>query len=178
MAEIFTFSAPSAGRKCSMNIDGRMAPIVNRFLCVALLGAFVILSSTVPAAARGPLDDDEEYYEPVESYKMTTVKSVTIKKIEAWPDDDYTEETPEDCAKFKLNKQEVRDFFRRAEQIDYETFSYYLASRCYAMGEIAFANGDRGTWRIDFERRGVLNLSEGRKLYFFCSKCRSKAFYP
>jgi hypothetical protein len=161
-----------------MNIDDRIAQIVSRFLYVVLLGAFIILSLTAAAAARGPLDNDEEEYELTEPYKMTSIRSVTIKTIEAWPDSDYTEETLEDCAKFKLGKQDVRDFFRRTEQIDYERFSYYLASRCYAMGEIAFANGDQGTWRIDFERRGVLNLSDGRKLYFFCSKCVSKAFYP
>jgi hypothetical protein len=160
-----------------MNIDGRMAINVCRYLCVALLGAVLLVSSAGHAAA-GPLDDAEEVYELIEPYKMTSIRSVTLRKIEVWPDDDYTEETPEDCAMFKLNKQEVRNFFRRAEQIDYESFWYYLASRCYATGDIAFANGDRGTWRIDFERRGVLNLSDGRKLYFFCSKCRSKAFYP
>jgi len=155
-----------------------MAINAYRFLCVVLLAACIILFSNSHATARGPLDNDEEEYELIEPYKMTSIRSVTIKKIEAWPDDNYTEETLEDCAKFKLSKQDVRDFLRRAEQIDYERFSYYLASRCYAMGEIAFANGDRGTWRIDFERRGVLNLSSGRKLYFFCSRCTSKAFYP
>jgi len=162
-----------------MNIDARMAINVYKLLCVFLLGAFIFLSSTCQVAAgRGPLDNDEEDFEEIILYKITVIKSLVIIKIEAWPDDNYTEETLEDCVKFKLGKQDVRDFFRRAEQIDYEKFSYYLASRCYAMGEIAFANGDQGTWRIDFERRGVLNLSDGRTLYFFCSKCRSKAFYP
>jgi|WetSurMetagenome_2_1015567.scaffolds.fasta_scaffold76647_3 hypothetical protein len=155
-----------------------MAINAYRFLCVILLVACIILFSNSHAAARGPLDNDEEEYDLTEPYQMTSISSVTIKKAEAWPDGDYTEETLEVCAKFKLGKQDVRDFFRRARQIDYETFFYYLPSRCYAKGEITFANGDRGIWRIDFERRGVLNLSDGRKLYFFCSKCMSKAFYP
>lgn len=162
-----------------MNINGRMAINTCRFLCVVLLGACIILVSSSHATVWGPLDDDVEDFETELPYKITLIKSVAIEKIEAWPDEGYTEETPEDCAKFKLTKQDVRDFFRRASQIDYETFYYYhLPSRCYAMGKIAFANGARGTWRIDFERRGVLNLSDGRKLYYFCSKCRSKAFYP
>jgi hypothetical protein len=161
-----------------MNIDGPMAMTASRFLCAALLGACIILFAAGYATARGPLDDDVEDFESDALYKITSIKTVTIRQIGAWPDDDYTEETSEDCEKFKLNKQDVRDYFRLAEQIDYESFWYYLASRCYATGEIAFSSGDRGTWRIDFERRGVLKLTNGRKLYFFCSKCVSKAFYP
>lgn len=144
-----------------------------------LIGLFFISLSAVPAPAGGNASNDDEDYGPIKPYKVATIKSVVIKHNAAWTDEVYSDETPGDCAKFKLSERDVRDFFRRVKQIDYETYGlYYLASRCYATGEIVFANGDRGIWRIDFERRGVLKLSDGRKLYFFCSTCRSKAFYP
>ena len=144
-----------------------------------LIGLFFISLSAIPAPAGGNATDDEDAYGPIKPYKITATKSIAIQNNAAWTEDVYSDETPGDCAKFKLSEQDVRDFFRRAKQIDYEAFgAYYLASRCYAAGAIAFVNGDRGTWRIDFERRGVLKLSDGRKLYFFCSACRSRAFYP
>jgi hypothetical protein len=144
-----------------------------------LIGIFFILSSTIHAVAGGNVTNDDEDNGPIKPYKVTAIKSVVIKNNAAWTDEVYSDEAPDDCAKFKLSKRDVSDFFRRARQIDYETYgAYYLPSRCYAAGAIAFESGVRGTWRIDFERRGVLTLSDGRKLYFFCSKCRSKAFYP
>ena len=144
-----------------------------------LIVLFFISLSAIPAPAGGNATNDEETYGPIKPYKVASIKSVVIKKSGAWTDEVYSDETLDDCAKFKLSERDVHDFFRRAEQIDCEAFgAYYLASRCYAAGEIAFANGGRGTWTIDFERRSVLSLSDGRKLYFFCSECRSKAFYP
>jgi hypothetical protein len=152
--------------------------ICKTFLCI-LIGIFFISLSTIHASAGGNASTDEEDYGPIKPYKVATIKSVIIEETGAWTEDVYSDETPGDCAKFKFSELDVRDFFRRAKQIDYETYgAYYLASRCYATGAIVFKSGDRGTWRIDFERRGILKLSDGRKLYFFCSKCRSKAFYP
>lgn len=144
-----------------------------------LIGLFFISLSAIPASAGGNVLKNEEDYGPIKPYKVTAIKSAVIKNNAAWTDDVYSDETPEDCKNFKLSERDVRDFFRRAKQIDHETYdASYLPSRCYATGEIVFANGDRGIWRIDFERRGVLKRSDGRKLYFFCSKCRSTAFYP
>lgn len=144
-----------------------------------LIGLFFISLSAIPAPAGGNATNVEETHGPIKPYKVASIKSVVIEKTGAWTDEVYSDEAPDDCARFKLSDRDVHDFLRRAKQIDYEAFgAYYLASRCYAAGEIAFVNGDRGTWRIDFERRGVIILSDGRKLYFFCSACRSRAFYP
>jgi hypothetical protein len=137
------------------------------------------LSSAIHASAEGKALHGEEDCGEITPYQVTAIKSVVIEKTGAWTDEVYSDETHEACAKFKPNERDVRDFFRRARQIDYEAYgAYYLPSRCYATGAIVFVSGDRGTWRIDFERRGVLKLPDDRKLYFFCSTCRSKAFYP
>jgi|WetSurMetagenome_2_1015567.scaffolds.fasta_scaffold773844_1 hypothetical protein len=144
-----------------------------------LIGLFFISLLAMHASAGGNASNDEDDYGPIKPYKVTAIKSVVIKNNAAWTDDVYSDETPEDCSKFKLSERDVRDFFRRARQIDHETYgAAYLASRCYATGEIVFANRDRGIWRIDFERRGALKLSDGRQFYLFCSTCRSKAYYP
>lgn len=144
-----------------------------------LVGFILFLSSTTICLAGGSEYHDERRNVTVSPHKVTTIKSVVISKNAAWTDDVYTEESPEDCATFKLTQRDVRDYFRLAEQVDDEDYgAYRLPSRCYAAGEISFASGVRGTWRIDFERRGLLELTDGRTFYFFCSKCKSKAFYP
>ena len=165
--------------KTRIGVRGVKKRLTRKIPLGILIGLFFISLSAIPATAGGNATNDEEDYGPITPYKVASIKSVVIEKTGAWTDEVYSDETPEDCAKFKLSERDVRDYFRRAKQIDDETYgAYYLPSRCYAAGEIAFVSGDRGTWRIDFERRGVLKLSDGRKLYFFCSACRSRAFYP
>lgn len=165
--------------KTRIGVRGVKKRLTRKIPMAILIGLFFISLSAIPAPAGGNATNDEETSGPIKPCKFASIKSLVIEKTGAWADEVYSDETPDDCAKFKLSERDVHDFFRRAKQIDYETYgAYYLPSRCYAAGEIAFVNGDRGTWRIDFERRGVLKLSDGRKMYFFCSACRSRAFYP
>jgi hypothetical protein len=149
------------------------------YICIPIGLYFIFLSAIDVSAAASAASDEKEDYGPIKLYEVSAIKSVVLENMGMWTDEEYSDETPEVCAKFKLKNGDVSDFFRLARQIDYEMFRvHYLASRCYATGKIVFANGDQGSWKIDFERRGVLKLSDGRKLFFFCSKCKSKAFYP
>ena len=160
---------------CAYRMRRRIEPMtIGTLACL-----FLYLLSATPCLAEGSELHDERNDGTVAPYKVTNIKSVVISNNAAWTDDVYTEELREDCATFKLTQRDVRDYFRLAEQVDYEDYgAYRLPSRCYAAGKISFASGDRGTWRIDFERRGLLELSDGRTFYFFCSRCRFKAFYP
>jgi hypothetical protein len=113
-------------------------------------------------------------------YKLTEIKSIVIKENGAWEPCEGAQ-TPEVCKNFRITKKEVKKFLRLADRVgwdEYDDPTYIYPSSCYTAGKIVFANGDRGQWRIDFERRGVITLQDGRKLYFYCSRCRSKAFYP
>jgi len=76
-----------------------------------------------------------------------------------------------------LTKKDVQEFFRRARRVSYKEYGHDLdMSRCYATGNVVFANGDRGGWTIDRERRGLLTLSDGRNIYFYCEHCSAKVF--
>jgi hypothetical protein len=149
---------------------------------IIIMGFSLLLFLSVCAGAqdakRDAYDGGEKYGE-VRPYKVTPVKKVVIKEKGKWSKmRSSSDETPEDCAKFNLKEQDVREFFQRARRVSRATYSEYLdISRCYAIGEITFANGDRGVWIIDPFRRGSLALSDGRNIYFFCTKCRAKVFY-
>jgi hypothetical protein len=103
--------------------------LTREMLLAILIGLFFISLSAIPAPAGGNATNDEETYGPIKPYKVASIKSVVIEKTGAWADEVYSEETPGDCAKFKLSERDVHDFFRRAKQIDYETYgAYYLPS--------------------------------------------------
>jgi hypothetical protein len=139
-----------------------------------------MLSFSVEAqnTERDPYDGGEKYWQ-IKPYRVTAVKKIVIEDTGKWSEmRSSSEETPDDCAEFKLTERDVREFFLRARRVSYRMYGGVLdASRCYAIGKVVFANGDQGKWVIDPFRRGLLSLSDGRNIYFFCTKCRSKVFY-
>lgn len=145
----------------------------------ALLFFVILASAKTDNAAVSATHNDDGNLKP---YKMTSIKSLTIKENGAWSKNGYSQdESPDTCKVFQMKEKDVRDYFIRAKQISDEQYddpTSFYESRCYAAGKIEFANGDQGTWRIDFERRGLIVLSDNREFYFFCSKCRGKVFYP
>jgi len=146
-------------------------------ICFLLL---LIISFSVEAqnAERDPYDGDEKYGQ-IRPYRVTAVKKIVIKETGKWSEMlSSSDETLADCAEFKPTERDVREFFLRARRISYRIYGGILdASRCYAVGEIVFSNGDEGKWVIDPFRRGLLTLSDGRNIYFYCTKCRGKVFY-
>jgi len=152
--------------------------MVKRLLIGSLLLILIPAFAAAQEGKRDPYDGGDKYSE-IRPYKVTPVKKIVIKEIGKWSDRrSSSDETQQDCAAFRPRETDVREFFHRARRV---SFSKYLndldASRCYAAGEIFFENGDRGTWVIDAGRRGVLTLSGGVNLYFFCTKCRANVFY-
>ena len=136
-----------------------------------LLTCFLLLAVNTLSLAS-----ENSVYE-VQPYKITPVKSVSNIKNAVWADNISSDETPESCANFVLTKNNVREFFRLARQASEREYGHDLSmSRCSSSGEVIFANGDKGKWKIDRARRGLLTLSDGRAAYFYCAKCRPKVF--
>ena len=156
-----------------------------RMVMNVFIGIFFFFILAVAAAAQtgNPVasegNDKALDFKP---YTITAIQSIAIEENGAFAKDGYTyDEAHEMCKIFQMKEKDVRSFFRRAKQISFEEYddpSFLYESRCYAAGKVIFANGDRGTWRIDFERRASITLADKRKFYFFCSNCRDKVFYP
>jgi hypothetical protein len=145
---------------------------VKRIAIVLLVTA----SFVAVAAPDDPYEGGDKYGEP-RPY-ASTVKSVHITRNGLWTDHVSSDETREHCAGFVLRQADVREYFRVSRRASLKEYGHDLdMSRCHATGQVRFANGDRGEWRIDRARRGMVRLSDGRALYFYCEACRAKAFY-
>jgi hypothetical protein len=141
-----------------------------------ILSCLLLLLLTGSALAQDSYEGGRNYWKP-RPYKVTAVKSVVILQNGAWSENISSDETAEICSKFVLSQSDVREFFRRARRVSYKEYSHDLdMSRCHATGKVVFANGDRGEWSVDRERRGLLTLSDGRNVYFYCRNCGAKAF--
>lgn len=152
--------------------------MVKRLLICSLFLILIPAFAAAQESKRDPYDGGDKYGE-IRPYKVAPVKKIIIREIGKWSDRRSSSgETQQDCSAFRPRETDVREFFHRARRVSYSTYLNELdASRCYAAGEIFFDNGDRGSWTIDAFRRGVLTLSDGRNVYFYCTKCRAKVFY-
>lgn len=112
------------------------------------------------------------------SKKRPVIKKLVIEKNGAWSDGVSSQETPADCAdNFVLKASDVREFFKIARKAtDIEYGHDLLMSRCYASGSVTLQDGRKAIWEIDRARRGVLWLSDDNAVYFYCGKCRNKAY--
>ncbi len=140
--------------------------MVKRALSIALL-----LCLAISAGASPPMEEQEA------PRKRPAIKKVIIDKNATWTDDISSDETVESCTDFILRRKDIREFFRDARQASDREYGHdLLMSRCSSRGTVAFQNGEKGTWKIDRARRGMLALSDGRVFYFYCGRCRSKVF--
>jgi hypothetical protein len=144
-----------------------------KILATVLLGA---VGAAALAADQASYEGGDNYAIP-RPYTMALVRSATITANGAWSDAISGDETAETCSRFLLTQADVREYFRRARRVSYKEYGQDLdMSRCSAAGDLVLANGDRGTWKVDLARRGVISLTDGRNLHFHCPKCRAKVF--
>ncbi len=133
------------------------------------------LCAASPAVASDAYDGGDKMDIP-RPYKITAVKSLVITINGGWSDRISSEERPKDCKSFILTERDVREFFRHARHISYRSYYDDVKSRCYATGEVVFANGDHGQWKIDRSAEGNLTLSNNIEIYLECLKCSGKAY--
>ena len=108
-----------------------------------------------------------------------SVSAVSITANGARGDDVSGDETAATCARFRLRVRDVRAFFRLARPVDERAYYHDLKmSRCRAEGRVTFADGRRGRWRIDRERRGLVLLPGRAPVLLHCPRCTTRAFEP
>jgi len=115
---------------------------------------------------------------PAGGYPLA-VRTVSITATGIRSDGVSGDESAEYCSKFQLRLRDVREFFTAAKQVDQRAYHHDLEmSRCNAEGRVSFANGWRGRWWIDQERRGRVILTDGQPIYLYCAACTSRQFEP
>lgn len=115
---------------------------------------------------------------PAGGYPMA-VQTVSITATGVRTDGVSGDESAEYCSRFQLRSRDVREFFTLAKQVDQRAYHHDLEmSRCNAKGRVTFANGQRGRWWIDQERRGRVVMADGQPTYLYCAACTSRQFEP
>lgn len=105
------------------------------------------------------------------------IKTVVIEENAAWSDRVSSDEPPESCQDFVLTQADVREFFKRARPATSVEYNHdLLMSRCYAGGRVVLPDGREAAWEIDRARRGILVFPDRTAWFFYCAKCRSKAY--
>lgn len=138
--------------------------MVNLFVALAI--GIMVASSAAQADGIEP-----EMRDP----KLPVIKSIDIKENGARSP--AARESDEQCGQFVLTKAEVKRYLRAAREVTQDDYLHMLDwSPCYASGDVLFADGMTGAWGIQQFRAGSLTLSSGRIIYFYCPKCRARAF--
>ena len=130
-----------------------------------------VLLGTIVLAGAGPCTDGSEFEPPLCPPGLPPIASVRIERqgVAIW-----TEPDGASCRQFRLSERQVRRFFRDARQAEAEAVHHTLPeSPCSALGQVVFANGSVGSWRLDRYGLGWLDRPDGRKMVLYCRECRT-----
>ena len=84
---------------------------------------------------------------------------------------------PKGCAQFTLSKSEVISYLKNSGSITEQDYLHLIDwSVCTSTGKVVFSNGLTGVWTIQKYRGGSLNLSNGKTVYLYCTKCKGVNF--
>jgi hypothetical protein len=106
---------------------------------------------------------------------LPSIRAINIKENGATSP--AAENVEPQCKRFRLAQSNVIDYLRTAQVVTEHDFLHTLDwSPCFASGTVYFEGGMTGVWGIQQYRAGSLKLSDGRDLYLYCPKCKSRRF--
>ena len=106
---------------------------------------------------------------------LPSIRTVKIKENGATSP--AAEKVEPQCKRFRLTQPIVIDYLRTAQLVTEHDYLHALDwSPCFASGTVYFEGGMTGVWGVQQYRAGSLKLSDGRNLYLYCPKCKSRKF--
>ena len=92
--------------------------------------------------------------------------SVHVVKSGQWHADPHNEQTPEQCALFRLSDAGALRWFRRAAPVDKQVWLEQLDwTQCSAAGTLTARDGKIYSWTLDQSGRGQIHFSDTRAIY-------------
>ena len=150
-------------------LAGSAAAFVASGLVRRVAAGIALLALAGAGAAAGPSGPVNPPTPPI--------RALAITANGAWSDGVSGDETPAQCAPFRLTMRDIRQYFARARRVDARAYHHDLEmSRCQVEGTAILAHGVRGRWWIDQERRGLLLLPDGTPFHFYCPACTSRRY--
>jgi hypothetical protein len=130
---------------------------------LASLSLFVVLSTTVCHSESVGTDGP--------------VKDIIIEGNGLYAGEIGSDESKSSCADFRLQEEDVREFFVSARALTQREYSHELSgSNCYVSGRLTDMSGMK-QWRIDRARRGLIIDPNGNAAYLYCKTCASEIYY-
>jgi len=109
--------------------------------------------------------------------QLFELKSITIDSKGSYSGYISSDETAESCKTFVLENDKALNFFKHSQVVTLREYEHDLtASNCYVNGTFVSSLGEKGTWKIDRARRGMLTIGADTT-YYYCSDCKSSLFY-
>ena len=106
---------------------------------------------------------------------LPNIRTIIIKENSA--NFGVAEKVERQCKRFRLSKASVNYYLRTAQIVTEHDYLHALDwSPCFASGAVYFEGGVTGVWGIQQYRAGSLKLSDGRDIYLYCPKCKSRQF--
>jgi hypothetical protein len=122
--------------------------------------------------------DDETTNKQKASGNLLNPESIKIEHNGDFSGYVNSDETPEMCKSFILDKADVLSFFTSARSATLREYEHDLtASNCYASGTFVSESGVSGDWKIDRSRRGGIHVQHKEPEYYYCGECKSQLFY-
>ncbi len=107
---------------------------------------------------------------------LASVAMVSVRKGNfLWP---VSEEQKNGLCRFELGEEAVKDYLRRARKVSLQVYGAMPPSICHAEGMVQFSDGRVGEWMIESNRRGVLDLRPGGKVYLLSKEAQAPGFDP
>lgn len=106
---------------------------------------------------------------------LPAISAVTIEQTGARA---YAESGgPASCAVFRPTRAQVRRYLTEARSTDAQSADATLdRSPCYSSGQVRFADGRAGRWKIEQLRVGSLVLTGRQPMLLYCRTCRMRPF--
>ncbi|MES2212665.1 MAG: hypothetical protein V4490_05960 [Pseudomonadota bacterium] len=109
---------------------------------------------------------------------VLSIESIKIEHNGEFSNYISSDETPEMCKSFVLDKADVLNFFTTARSATSREYEHDLtASNCFASGTFISNSGVSGDWKVDRSRRGTLHVQGKAPEYYYCNECKSQLFY-
>ncbi|HED3890669.1 TPA: hypothetical protein R4229_003084 [Morganella morganii] len=95
------------------------------------------------------------------------IKNIAIKDTGVTVTEKPSEGEVNACKRFVPNKNQLLNFFKSAEEAEYDKWMHEYYSSCISTGSVEFENGTSGDWVIQSSGIASVIMNDGSSAYFF-----------
>jgi hypothetical protein len=105
------------------------------------------------------------YSAPRSAAKSLGVATLVVEKEAQWVAGSPADDTPEQCARFKLSREAALQYFRTARQVSSQRWVELNYANCSASGTLITTDHRQGNWTIQEFGVGHVKFADGKEAY-------------